>query len=590
VARKQRRDSSGADQAVSSAAQQQGLADTSEPSTECIDYRRMTADWQLIHDLMGGTKTMRSAGSRWLPQEPKEDIASYLVRLNRSTFFNAYKRAVSSLAGRPFSKPITYPEDLDEQIQSYILDVDLNGRHMDVFLRDVFQAALADGMRHVLIDKAGKPEEEKTAADEKRFGRRPYCVEIDPRNMIFWEYTYVFGHPFLTQVRIKETVTEPVGDWGQREKVQYRVLKPGSFEVWEKHDDRGTKGEQNGPMDKWEKTQEGTTDLNYIPLVTVYTGRVGFMISEPPLIDLAWENVHHWQSRSDQNHILHIARVPVWFGRGMPNVTAEGTKIEYTVSPNAMIVSNSDNADLKIVEHTGKAIEAGANDLKDCETRMAVLGTELLTGSRGTALKTATEVDVEAMAQYSSLTMMVRGLEDAAESIIEIMGDWEGIAMPDDEFVSISKEFTVAGHIEMMGEITKMRGGGDLSRYTYLSEAKRFGALSPTVNVDEEMERISLEGPDLSDLPPALYSEPDTQFSGGPKQPKPAGTPKPGAAAAPPAPVAIPVPVPVGKRANGNGGAGKDKSKKKGKRVRPSERYAGFQDRAGVGRKQPTVQ
>jgi len=35
------------------------------------------------------------------------------------------------------------------------------------------------------------------------------------------------------------------------------------------------------------------------------------MQAKPPLLDLAWLNVEHWQSASDQSNILHVARVPI---------------------------------------------------------------------------------------------------------------------------------------------------------------------------------------------------------------------------------------------------------------------------------------
>ena len=43
----------------------------------------------------------------------------------------------------------------------------------------------------------------------------------------------------------------------------------------------------------------------------------GFMTAHPPLMDLAWLNLAHWQSASDQRHILHVARVPILFGRNL---------------------------------------------------------------------------------------------------------------------------------------------------------------------------------------------------------------------------------------------------------------------------------
>lgn len=37
----------------------------------------MSADWQMIDDLLGGTAAMRSAGTRWLPKEEAESESAY---------------------------------------------------------------------------------------------------------------------------------------------------------------------------------------------------------------------------------------------------------------------------------------------------------------------------------------------------------------------------------------------------------------------------------------------------------------------------------------------------------------------------------
>src|SRR3954447_6283748 len=74
---------------------------------------KMAQDWNLIDAVMGGTKTMRAAGKAHLPQWPAEEDSSYKTRLTTATFFPAYARTVSVLTGKPFSKELTYGEEVD---------------------------------------------------------------------------------------------------------------------------------------------------------------------------------------------------------------------------------------------------------------------------------------------------------------------------------------------------------------------------------------------------------------------------------------------------------------------------------------------
>ncbi|MGR5448171.1 DUF4055 domain-containing protein, partial [Vibrio jasicida] len=80
----------------------------------------------------------------------------------------------------------------------------------------------------------------------------------------------------------------------------------------------------------------------------------------PPLAELAYMNVEHWQSKSDQQTILHVARVPILFAKMLGD-----NKI--TVGGAAVVKCEDENGDLKYVEHGGAAIEAGRLSLLDLE-------------------------------------------------------------------------------------------------------------------------------------------------------------------------------------------------------------------------------
>src|SRR6202012_5493868 len=100
-------------------------------------------------------------------------------------------------------------------------------------------------------------------------------------------------------------------------------------------------------IETWIEYQSGVTSIDVIPFVPVYGFRKDFMIGAPPMIELAYMNVEHWQSKSDQQTILHVARVPILFGKDIGDSPV-------AVGAGAMISASSKDADIKYVEHSGK--------------------------------------------------------------------------------------------------------------------------------------------------------------------------------------------------------------------------------------------
>ena len=155
----------------------------------------------------------------------------------------------------------------------------------------------------------------------------------------------------------------------------------------------------NGQMRAWQKVDEGRHDLGDVPLVSVIANPTGFMTARPPLVDMAWLNLAHWQSTSDQRHILHIARVPLLFGRGL-QMAERGLEI----GPNRLILSDDPSADLKFVEHSGAAIAARRQDLVDLEDKMAVMGFDMI--ARRPVMATATGRAIDAAHCHASLDVL----------------------------------------------------------------------------------------------------------------------------------------------------------------------------------------
>lgn len=445
------------------------MSNPNDPSIELAAVSTMRADWELVKALRGGTKAMRAAGTRYLPQWPKEKGTSYKDRLGASTLLPAYDQTVKNMADRVFAQPIQVGEKVDPTVQEQLENVDLRGNDLQVWAKEWFEESLAQGMGHVLVDFP-RAEGVVTVEQEKAAGLRPYAVFICPTRVIGWRVEYPNGHEKLTQFRYYECVEEPDGLFGVKTIEQIRVLEPGKWSTFRKND----KGE-------WLPHEEGVTSLQEIPLVTFYTGRTGTLTAEPPLLDLAYLNVKHWQSQSDQDNILHVARVPILALVGVEN----GTAVEIG-SNKALTLPQG--ADAKYVEHGGKAIEAGRDSLKDLLDEMRMAGAKLLHKEIAT-VKTVAQSEEDNAESKSALEAMADQFEDAIERVIDLFCKWQG--------KEPSGEAEVRGNfdadyqpLETMRFLLDMAKVGKLSDESLFREAKRRNLLCSELEWEDEAKRL----------------------------------------------------------------------------------------------------
>jgi hypothetical protein len=147
--------------------------------------------------------------------------------------------------------------------------------------------------------------------------------------------------------------------------------------------------------------------------VTFYTGRTGPMTAKPPLLELAHLNVKHWQSQSDQDNLLHVARVPLLF------VFTDNEEFQLTIS-SASATRMPKDGNAKYVEHTGAAITAGRDSLNDLVDDMRMAGAKLLQKDKQ-AVKTAAQANEEAAQELSPLARLAGQFGDCIAQLLQIL-------------------------------------------------------------------------------------------------------------------------------------------------------------------------
>lgn len=426
---------------------------------------------------MGGTAAMRAAGATYLPPFTAEPRDAHQARIARSILFNAYRKTVADMTGRVFNKPLVLGDDVPKELREFAEDIDLTGRHLNQFAHAAFYDAIQPGIGFILVDMPILPPEmvgrKITKAEQKASGRRPYFVYLTVEQVIGWKSEVIDGAETLTQVRILENVTEPDGEWHEKQIEQVRVLEPTTWAVHRKND-RG----------QWIEHDRGINTLGKITLVPIYLNRTGFMTGSPPLADLADLNVAHWRSSSDQANILHVARVPILVGSGFE----EADQIQ--VGASSMIRTTNPAATLKYVEHSGAAIGAGREELKDLEFQMQAMGLQLLVPQP--AGQTATGEIRDDVKERSQLAMMATALGDAIEQALGYAAEFMGLGEDAGGSVVVNSDFgvTPAGDFPMLLNAVN---AGQISRQTFWSEMKRRGALADDFDPEVEADRVEAE-------------------------------------------------------------------------------------------------
>ncbi len=493
--------------------------DPTDPSTTSFAWDEMIGSWLMIETLLGGTKAMRFAAGEYLPQHAEESDDNYNERLHVNVLFNAMEITLDHFVGRPFSDPVKLNNDVPEEIVDNTLNIDLQGNDITTFCREWFRCGLAKGFCHVMIDMPQMNPDAMpvTLEDDRVLGRRPFWIRIEPENMIFAEADIVIDpqtgelREWYTHVRLRENVVQRIG-FAEVVHERIRVLMPGFFQVWQKVKVKGKK-------DEWRIIEEGETGINFIPIITFYSQRNGFVQAKPPLEDLAFMNIRHWQSMSDQINVLTVARFPMLAVAGATDQS--GTTMR--IGPRQLLATKDPNGRFYYVEHTGKSIESGWRELENLEKNMEAYGSTFLKKMPGN--ETATGRALDSAESITPLQDMVNRFIDSVNNALRIHATW--IGEKEGGTVTILNDFgpeeaDKAG-LDLLKSIRKDK---DISRKAMVREAMRLGALSDDYDIEEDFKQLQLEDKELKPLQPQVPGTFDpTAPAGAPNSESPNATP-----------------------------------------------------------------
>lgn len=469
------------------------------PAERGIAQQRQAAAVQICRDVYAGTLTMRERGELYLPRYPLETEERYRERLRNAVLFNAFKRTVKGLVGMVFRKdpqlgddvPVQIRGDMERGIIGHWENIDNAGRHGTVFAHDVFENAKVDGHAHILVDYPEvDPDRIPTAADERNAELRPYWVDIPKRAVLRAQGETIDGRTVLIRFAYLETTTEPDGEFGEREVARVRQFtrtvddagRPAVLlDTWRREVEHVGTEWRTRWIHEGQRTlmRSRTEPYPVIPVTTVYTNRTGFHESEPPLLDLALENIDHWQIRSDRKTSLHIAGVPVPIFIGVQRDESGSIPVS---SEHGVILPLG--GDAKYMEPTGAALSHSREELQDIEQRMAALGLSMLV-RQTRAAETAEAKRLDKAEADSALVAAARGLEDALEEALYFHALWLGLG--DGGSLAVNRDYdTLMLDPQVVAQLREMVRDGLLTIDTLWDALEKGEWLPDTFDRDRE--------------------------------------------------------------------------------------------------------
>jgi uncharacterized protein DUF4055 len=445
-----------------------------EVAEPCAEHKEMCEDWTLIDNLRGGTRAMRCAGETYLPRRPMEERSDYENRLAIATLLPAFTETVARMKGRVFAEPMTIGDDVPEWIKKEVVaDVDRQGRSLEVFCAEWFDEGLSYGLDHVIVESP-QTQDVKTRSDQARAGVRPYLIRVHPRNVLGWK-TDANGK--LIQLRVFFCRQEESGEFGTATVEEVRVYEPNLVRVFRKSEE--VKGKE-----EWvEQLPPIATTMADIPLVTFYTKRTGYLTASPPLRELAFLNAKHWRMQSSNDELIETAQVPILLMTGVN----DGDQL--VIGAKHAVRLSTHEADLKYVEHTGKAISAGRDALKDLVDDMKQAGAKLLEHD---IAKTESQANEDATRDNSSLGGMVRTFQDTIAQLLDVIASWRGekkggtVQLNPNLDVAADPNALVTSAVSMFHE-------GIISKQTVFEVAQANGVLPDDIEWKDEQARVAEE-------------------------------------------------------------------------------------------------
>lgn len=508
-------------------------------NTQHPDYKAMASTWQLCRDVVGGQKAMHAAAERYLPKLQGETAKDYAARKARALFFNATYRTVAGLRGMLMRKDPTVK--VSSVAKPMLEDVTQSGLSLVDLAAIVAGEALTVGRLGLMVDyPRGPTGESLTVAQAEALNMRPKMGWYRTEAIINWDTRWVRNKNVLSFVVLAETA-QVVGkdEFEVKSEARYRVLDLAQPPAAEGVDPATVPAlayrvrvfKPTGKKDEFVLVEGpffplmNGKPLEYIPFVFIGVDNTTPTIEDPPLVDLAYANVSHYQSTADVEHGAHKTALPQPYALGIDGNAGASTadnpagkaKPTFYIGGSEIWLHPDAAGGFGMLEYTGQGLEAIEKRLERKEAHMAVLGARMLEDQKR-GVETAEVAGMHRSGEQATLASQGKTASAGIRQALAWFDEWAGGAGGDSVEFALNDEFMPAGMTPQ--EMTALVGAwqsGALTSEELFTKFQKGGVINETITFATHASQIENEPPRLQ------AGAPDPDNPGAPGNTPPAG-------------------------------------------------------------------
>ena len=439
------------------------------------DYAWMEPHLQKCHDAAEGSRSIKdpTRAKRYLPPLKREDDADYAVRLDRSMWLGATETTVEAMTGLLTRKDpeLEAPSEMDHFLQK------TGKKHGDVLTITAvaLQAVIVGGYAW-------------HAVDIDSLTGRLAIVTYSSLDVINWRYSDIGELDLVVierDVYRQKSSEDPYEVDRETEWLELYLDEEGRYttRLWTLDEDEQWRTETTVPI------YSGKV-LDYIPVSI--SGHIG---QKPAIEALADINIGHYRNNSDYEEGCHLTALPKPYVLGaseeeMNKPFLLGAKTSWkTTRPKS-------ESEVGFMEFTGQGLKSLLDAMNSKEGAMASAGARLVEGPR-TGVEAAETARIHLASKNATLSDIANDVEQGLRRAFQMAADWAGLDSRAVKY-TINREFS-SERLEANDIVALVQAyqAGGMSLKEFVLNMQRGERLSRTTTLEEELERIRAENPDV---------------------------------------------------------------------------------------------
>jgi hypothetical protein len=425
------------------------------------EYIQALPDYKKIRDCFKGERSIKEAGTAYLPRLKAQSEEDYTNYLTRALFFPITGKTCTSMVGMATSKPpkAVYPSEMAK----YFIDTE-GAYQFTEFYVSIFTEVVLMGRYGVLIDAPALSQGDPILV--------PYIAE----NIINWD---VDAEGKIIELLLRECHrVKGESKFESKFVTQYRhcYLLNGVYTVEVLDEDL-----ELVPGLLTQPTFSGNT-IDFIPYTPYGSSGVHMGVDKPPMLDITTINLSHYLTSADLEWGRHIVGLPT------PVVSGVDTGTSLSIGGTKAWMLPTAEAKAYYLEFQGQGLQSLEKAMTDKVGLMASISARLVDiSTRGS--EAAETVRLRYMSESASLIHIISAIENGAMMMYNMLA----LLMKASDTVDVKFPREILGvgiTFKDLAVMFEAYMNGILSKESLLYNLRRLDALDPNRTDAEELAAI----------------------------------------------------------------------------------------------------